>query len=128
MSVRLSLPEAVRNPVSLLGIVIATAMAWLFLALFLLELFGYLTNPYVGLLVFVTVPVLFVASLLLIPAGAWLSSRRRRAGVPAMEWPVIDLPAIVYADGVRSGVRVDAGQRLDRLRGRLRHRALHGAN
>ena len=91
MSVRLSLPEAVRNPVSLLGIVIATAMAWLFLALFLLELFGYLTNPYVGLLVFVTVPVLFVASLLLIPAGAWLSSRRRRAGAPVMEWPVIDL-------------------------------------
>ena len=88
---RLSLPDTVRNPVSLLGIAVATAMAWVFLALVLLEVFGYLANPYLGLLVFVTVPLLFVAGLLLIPAGAWWAARRRRSGAADMEWPVIDL-------------------------------------
>jgi hypothetical protein len=70
---------------------IATAAAWLFLALLLLEIFGFSTNPYVGLLVFVTVPLAFVAGLLLIPIGVWASARRRRAGKPDVEWPVIDL-------------------------------------
>jgi NapC/NirT cytochrome c family protein len=89
--VRLSLPAAVRNPISLVGITIATAAAWLFIALLGLELLGYFTNPYVGLLTFVTVPLAFIAGLVLIPAGVWLSARRRRTGTPDLEWPVIDL-------------------------------------
>jgi hypothetical protein len=69
---------------------LATATSLVFLALLLFELLGYLTNPYVGLLVFITVPALFVISLLLIPIGAWWSARRRRAGLE-VTWPVIDL-------------------------------------
>ena len=88
---RLSLPAAVRNPISLVGITIATAAAWLFIALLGLELLGYFTNPYVGLLTFVTVPLAFIAGLVLIPAGVWFSARRRRTGKPDLEWPVIDL-------------------------------------
>jgi hypothetical protein len=84
------LPGAARNPVSLVGAAIATAMAVVFLALFVLELLGYLTNPYVGLLVFIVVPALFVLGLLLIPFGAWWDGRRRRNG-QAPEWPIIDL-------------------------------------
>lgn len=64
-------------------------MAVLFLALFLLELFGLLTNPYIGLLVFVAVPAVFLFGLLLIPIGAWRTARRRPGETP--EWPVIDL-------------------------------------
>jgi len=89
--VRLSLPDAVRNPISVVGMTVATAAAWLFLALFLLEIFGYFTNPYVGLLVFVVVPLVFVAGLLLIPFGIWVSARRRESGKPELDWPVIDL-------------------------------------
>lgn len=85
-----TLPETVRNPVSLLGMALATATSLVFLALLLFELLGYLTNPYVGLLVFITLPALFVISLLLIPIGAWWSARRRRAGLE-VTWPVIDL-------------------------------------
>jgi hypothetical protein len=70
---------------------VATAAAWLFIALLGLELLGYFTNPYVGLLVFVTVPLAFVAGLLLVPIGVWSSARRRRAGLPEPEWPMIDL-------------------------------------
>ena len=70
---------------------IATAMAAVFLVLAALHLAGYFTNPYIGLLVFVAVPAVFLAGLVLIPFGAWLTSRRlaRRPGLA--EWPVIDL-------------------------------------
>jgi hypothetical protein len=70
---------------------IATAMAIVFVVFALLELAGYLTNPYLGLLTFVTIPVIFVAGLLLIPVGAWWSARRRRLHPGTGEWPVIDL-------------------------------------
>jgi hypothetical protein len=85
------LPDTVRNPISLLGIAIATAMATVFLGLAVLHLVGFLTNPYVGLLVFVTLPLLFLAGLALIPIGAWLTARRRARHGGASDWPVIDL-------------------------------------
>jgi nitrate/TMAO reductase-like tetraheme cytochrome c subunit len=85
----LRLPAAARNPVSLLGIAIATATAWVFLALLALDLLGYLANPYIGLVMFVAVPAAFVAGLLLIPIGVWRAKRRAPGTVP--DWPVIDL-------------------------------------
>ena len=88
---RAYLPAAVRNPYSLLGVAVATAMAVVFVILAVLQFTGYLTNPYIGLLVFVAVPALFVAGLLLIPFGIWRSARRRRLHPAAPEWPVIDL-------------------------------------
>jgi nitrate/TMAO reductase-like tetraheme cytochrome c subunit len=85
------LPDTVRNPVSLAGMVIATTMAVLFLVLCLLEYFGAIENPYIGLLVFIAVPLLFVLGLLLIPVGGWWSARRRRLRPDLSEWPIIDL-------------------------------------
>jgi nitrate/TMAO reductase-like tetraheme cytochrome c subunit len=85
------LPSTVANPVSLAGMVIASTMAVLFIVLLTLEAFGALTNPYLGLLLFVTIPILFVAGLLLIPVGAWWSARRRRKHPERGDWPVIDL-------------------------------------
>src|SRR5688572_5818176 len=70
---------------------IATAMATVFLALAALHLAGLFTNPYIGLLVFVAVPLLFLVGLALIPLGAWRQKRRRSAGVGTGDWPVIDL-------------------------------------
>jgi hypothetical protein len=84
------LPAAVRNPVSLAGIIVATGTALLFVVLLAVELLGWLTNPYIGLLAFVAVPIVFVLGLLLIPAGIWWARRRRPSG-PELEWPVIDL-------------------------------------
>jgi nitrate/TMAO reductase-like tetraheme cytochrome c subunit len=89
--------------VSILGMAVATAAAVVFLALFALELAGYLTNPYIGLLVFVTVPVIFLAGLLLIPIGAWWTARRRRQGHAEPEWPVIDL-RVPRQRGILAGV------------------------
>jgi hypothetical protein len=67
-------------------------MATLFLCLVVLDFFGYLTNPYVGLVLFVAIPATFVVGLLLIPVGAWWNARRRLSGTGGgSDWPVIDL-------------------------------------
>jgi hypothetical protein len=84
---RLDLPRAARNPISLIGSAIATAAAVVFLVLLALDFAGQLRNPYIGLLIFIAVPAVFVFGLLLIPIGIW---RQRRLGTEA-EWPVIDL-------------------------------------
>lgn len=88
---RLDLPSAARNPISLIGVAIATAMAVLFLVLLVLELGGQLDNPYLGLLLFGAVPTVFLLGLLLIPIGAWGHRRRLARGGTVEDWPVIDL-------------------------------------
>ena len=88
---RVDLPSAIRNPVSLIGVAVSTAMAVVFLLLLALELTGQLTNPYAGLLVFVAVPFIFVIGLVLIPIGVWRQHRRVAAGYAPDDWPVIDL-------------------------------------
>ncbi len=80
---RLDLPSAARNPISLIGVAIATAMAIVFFVLLALQMGGQLQNPYLGLLLFVAVPAVFLLGLLLIPLGIWRQHRRRAAGAQA---------------------------------------------
>ena len=88
---RLDLPSAARDPISLIGVAIATSMAVVFLVLLALEIGGQLRNPYLGLLLFGAVPAVFLVGLLLIPLGIWRRHRRvARTGTPE-DWPVIDL-------------------------------------
>jgi len=79
---------ALRGRLSAMGIALTTASALIFLFLVALELLGYLHNPYVGIVIFVVLPALFVLGLLLIPAGLWLT---RRHGRTAAGWPTLDL-------------------------------------
>lgn len=88
---RLDLPSVTRNPISLIGAAIATAMAMVFFALLALEMGGQLRNPYLGLLLFVAVPAVFIFGLVLIPIGAWRQHRRVAAGRALGDWPVVDL-------------------------------------
>jgi NapC/NirT cytochrome c family protein len=83
--------RALRHPVSALGVALTTASALLFLALFALHVLGFLQNPYIGILVFILIPAVFVVGLLLIPLGDRLQRRRVAAGVPERPWPRIDL-------------------------------------
>ena len=84
---------ALRHPVSVAGAVVAVTTAVVFLVVFLADLLGMHTNPYLGILFFLVLPSLFVFGLLLMPLGAWLERRRRLAGrEPArMRWPSLDL-------------------------------------
>jgi nitrate/TMAO reductase-like tetraheme cytochrome c subunit len=76
-----------RHWMPVLGAVLTTASAVLFLLFFLLDLAGFHTNPYLGIVTFVLVPLVFGLGLLLIPLGYWCAAQRRRAARP---WPVLD--------------------------------------
>jgi hypothetical protein len=83
----------IRSPMSVVGMVLTTVSAVLFLVVFLADLFGLHTNPYIGIVFFLILPGIFLLGLLLIPLGAWLERRRRAAGKPPSEvhWPRVDL-------------------------------------
>ncbi|MBI5549112.1 MAG: NapC/NirT family cytochrome c, partial [Deltaproteobacteria bacterium] len=95
-----------RNLMSLMGAVLVTASAVLFLAFFGLELLGFEGGPYLGIISFLVLPALFVFGLLLIPVGAWRArrrARRKQSGVPSL--PVFDL----NQPRIRRGVLAFAG-------------------
>ena len=83
----------IRSPISIAGMVLTTISAVVFIVVGLGDLFGIHTNPYLGIVFFIALPALFVLGLLLIPLGAWIERRRRRAGKQATsaEWPRLDL-------------------------------------
>src|ERR1051326_7828463 len=81
------------NWISLAGVVIVTTATvfWLFLLPFML--WGQITHPYIGLLVFLLLPAAFIGGFILIPIGILLLRRReRRTGVvhqgrfPSLNW------------------------------------------
>lgn len=86
-----------RNWTSLLGAGLAIVSAVLFLVFFVSDLFGFHTNPYLGIVTFLLLPAGFVLGLLLVPLGLWRVRRRIAKGLPQRPWPTIDLS--------RSGVR-----------------------
>jgi hypothetical protein len=79
--------------VSVIGVFLTTMGAVLFLIVFLLDLFGLHTNPYIGIVFFLVFPAIFIVGLLLIPVGLWRERRRRLAGrAPStLGWPRLDL-------------------------------------
>ncbi|MFL5332820.1 MAG: NapC/NirT family cytochrome c [Geminicoccaceae bacterium] len=82
----------VRHPLTVAGAVMATVSAVAFILLALALAVGmFHRNPYAGLIVFVTIPALFVLGLLLIPLGIRLQRRRLRDHPErAGDWPVLD--------------------------------------
>jgi hypothetical protein len=84
-----------QNPVSLIGVTVTTASAFLILILVLFEGTGAHGNPYIGIIAYLILPAFFVAGLALIPAGlVWDRRRIRRAaarGEPMRHFPVIDM-------------------------------------
>jgi hypothetical protein len=79
------------HPLTMLGAILATIGAVLVLTVFVLDLFGFHTNPYIGILIFLVLPAIFVLGLALMPLGVWLNRRRERAGRGPAHWPTVDL-------------------------------------
>jgi nitrate/TMAO reductase-like tetraheme cytochrome c subunit len=79
-----------RNPMSLTGVVLTTVSAVAFLVVFLADLFGLHTNPYIGIVFFVVLPGVFLLGLALIPLGGWLA-RRPTGSTGEPQWPRFDL-------------------------------------
>jgi NapC/NirT cytochrome c family, N-terminal region len=70
-----------RHWLSLVGVALVTTagISWLFVLP--QQLRGHVSNPYIGIVIFLVLPVLFFAGLILIPIGVYLSKRRIREGL-----------------------------------------------
>jgi hypothetical protein len=80
-----------RHPLAIVGALLTTTSAALFIALVIAVLAGWLSNPYAGLIVFIAIPAAFIVGLALIPLGMWLERRRLRKNPDAIsDWPVFD--------------------------------------
>jgi hypothetical protein len=82
-----------QNPVSLTGAVLTTSAGLTTIAFWFYEIFlPGPPHPYIGILVFLALPAIFVFGLLLIPVGIWLRRRslRRSGDLPGV-FPAVDL-------------------------------------
>ena len=70
-----------RHWLSLVGVALVTTagISWLFVLP--QQLRGHVSNPYIGIVIFLVLPALFFAGLVLIPIGVYLSKRRIREGL-----------------------------------------------
>ncbi len=114
------------NGLTIVGIVLTSLSAVVIITFMVVELFGELENPYIGLFAYVVMPVLFVLGLILIPTGMW---RRRknliRDGATATEqarFPKLDFNDPKIRRAADHHHRVDRDQRGD-LRRELVHRS-----
>lgn len=75
-----------RHWLSLVGVALVTTagISWLFVLP--LQIRGHVSNPYIGIIVFLILPVIFFIGLALIPIGVYLSKRQIRQGLPAAEF------------------------------------------
>src|ERR1051325_11257408 len=80
-----------RHPLTVVGGVLTTLSAFLFMFVSLIDVFGFHSNPYFGLIFFVLLPLIFVAGLLMIPAGIIIERRRDQHRLSARRVPRIDL-------------------------------------
>ena len=90
------------NPISLAGGAITTASGVTMISYWLAELSGHLSdNPYLGIIFFLILPVLFLLGLALIPIGVLLRRRklRKASQIPA-KFPRIDLNDRIFRHGL----------------------------
>jgi hypothetical protein len=83
-----------RNAISLLGTALALAALILIITLFGMELWGFEGGPYLGILTYLILPMIFVVGLLMIPIGVVLWRRKMRkqpGGEDTPLLPVFDL-------------------------------------
>lgn len=88
------LASITRNRISLAGTGIAIASLVLIVSLFAMELVGFEGGPYLGILTYLILPMIFVLGLILIPIGSFLWRRkasRMTGGEGSPPLPIFDL-------------------------------------
>ena len=90
------------NPISLAGGAITSASAVTMIAFWLAETFGrFIVNPYLGLIFFFFLPILFIGGLALIPIGVFLRHKKlQQAGAIPTVYPRVDFNDRIFRHGV----------------------------
>src|ERR1700758_630982 len=91
------------NPISLIGVGLTTASALILIGFWVIDVFGRggSANPYVGIIIDLCLPALFVLGLILIPIGILLRRRKlRAAGQLPAEYPKVDLRNPVFREAL----------------------------
>ncbi len=71
--------------VSMLGVALVTTAGFSWLFVLPIQLRGYTSNPYIGIVVFLVIPIIFIFGLVLIALGVFLARRRiERAEQPLL--------------------------------------------
>lgn len=86
-------PSLFQNYISLAGAAIVMACIACILLLFLIEVTGRNTTPYVGILAWVVLPAILILGLVIVVVGMWLERRRRQrfSSSDVGAYPTIDL-------------------------------------
>ena len=91
------------NWISLIGGALTTAAAFVLVGFWVVSIFGRSgpTNPYVGIVVDLCLPGLFVLGLVLIPVGMWLRwTQLKAAGEVPTVYPALDLKDPFFRRGI----------------------------
>lgn len=92
-----------KNPISLIGTGLTTASAIILITFWFLDWvhFGP-SNPYVGIIFFLILPLIFILGLIMMPFGTWLRRRALLASgqLPA-EYPKINLDDPMFRHGLK---------------------------
>jgi len=84
--------RAFYNWLSLTGFIVTANSLFLILALFLFSIFSGQENAYLGLFIYIILPVFLVMGLILIPLGVIITVRKKKSSQQDREpWPIIDL-------------------------------------
>lgn len=98
---KLKLPPSSQNWISLIGATIALISFFMIVFLFTVTVIFEQRAAYLGLVIYILLPVTMVIGLILIPIGMLLKIRSLRAGKAEVKklWPVVDLNNIQHRNG-----------------------------
>ncbi|MCS7024261.1 MAG: NapC/NirT family cytochrome c [Bryobacteraceae bacterium] len=112
------------NWISRLGVIFVTAAGVIWLFLLPTYLHGQASSAYLGILLFLLLPVVFFGGLALIPLGIFIRRKRHpfqaggQSGLPVLSWSNVDFRRLVVFVGGVTAVNVLIG-------GNLSYRAVH---
>jgi hypothetical protein len=95
---KIKLPDSSKNWISLAGATIAIITFSMIVFLFIISSVTHTGNTYLGLIIYVLLPSVLIAGLVLIPLGMWIHVRREKNAGKKLHagWPVIDFNDIKH--------------------------------
>ncbi len=89
----MKLPKSYYNWTSIIGTVVATISLFMIVFLITISIFVEVTSSYLGLVIYIVLPIFLVLGLILIPIGMLRRLRRmkRKVEEPGQRWPQVNL-------------------------------------